>query len=179
MRWTARLLGCKILWATLLPVSAATACGADLLGPPKPRPESTGRVHSERLVQRGVSRSIHGETTPLLLPDEPFELHWVTEGPGGLLAVSVWETPPINLGPTVILSFEVPTGCGAHNGVTVSSLPAGHKWELRLGYSADDRNPCPVTQSVVSRAEWLFDFSTLPTSPTTPGSITITRLMAP
>jgi len=167
------LLGVALRSVLMGLAGVVTGCA----GTTEPRPESTGQVYSETIIQRGVSRSIHGESTPLLFPDELFELDWRTDGPGGLLAVSVWETRIATLGPTAILSFAAPSGCGTRNGVTISSLPAGHAWELRLGYPAEGRNPCSPTQPVVSRAEWLLDFSTLPISPTPPGSIIITRVV--
>jgi hypothetical protein len=180
VRWIARLLECRILWAALLPTSAATACsGTNLLDTPAPAHLPSIFHFSERFVQRGISSS----DLSLLVPDEPFELWWMTSGIEGHVVVGV---STVSEGVSVVrarLEFTIPPGCDALHGVRVSSLPAGYVYLVDLTVSASDypSNPCPNAGHDLVSSHWhpAVSFRDMPVSATPLGDMTITHLTAP
>jgi hypothetical protein len=180
MRWIARLLERRILRAALLLTSAATACsGAGLLDSPAPDHLPSIFHFAERFVQRGISS---GDLS-LLVPDEPFELSWMTSGIEGRVVVAV---STVSDGVAVVrarLEFTIPAGCDAPHRVRVSSLPAGYVYLLDLTVTASDypSNPCPNSGHDLVSSHWhpAVSFREIPVSATPLSDMTITRLAAP
>jgi hypothetical protein len=180
MRWIARVLECRIMWAALLPTSAASACsGTNLLDPPAPAHNPSIFHFSERFVQRGSSSS----DLSLLVPDEPFEFWWMTSGIEGDVVVAVSTLAGGALVVRARLEFTIPAGCDASHGVRVSSLPAGYVYLVDLTVTARDypANPCPNSGHDPVSSHWYppVSFSDKPVSATPLSDMTITRLTAP
>jgi hypothetical protein len=121
-------------------------------------------------------------TVPVLVSDEPFEFHWVSDGGAAKVTVSI--SGPVGLGPGSSVSFSAEAGCGKPHAVRVSQLPAGYSYTLWLTFEdlPGDPNPgvypCPDLQHVwVLGLSWSpFDFSGLPISSTPLREVTLTLL---